>query len=222
MSFSCEDNDISRFSMMDRIGNSLLTVRDLYIFTIGFRHSDLDIIDDGLRIFITWIIRSDDREICHLAGNLTHLIAAELGAVSPTSKQAYQSVRVIFLQCSKKALKRHGIVRIIDHQRKFVGYLDHLNTTFHLGYFQRFDDILFRYFEMTADGDGCQGIVNTEFARNIDLHRKIKKSLYMVGNSKISFSSHQFRIFCTEIRFFRKSVCLKLTGMAIDNTFGPI
>ena len=70
---------------------------------------------------------------------------------------------------------------------------------------------------MTADGNGCQGIVDAEFTRNINLNREVQKSLHMVGNSKISFSSHKFCIFCTKIRFFRKSVSFKSTGVSLHN-----
>ena len=56
MALSGKDDDISRLTVMDRVGDRLFTIRDLYIFSICFCHSDLDIIDDGLWILISRII----------------------------------------------------------------------------------------------------------------------------------------------------------------------
>ena len=126
-------------------------------------------------------------------------------------------MRIIFLQCSEKTLQRHGIMCVIDHQCEFVRYLDHLNTTFDSGHLQSFDDILLGYLKMTADGNGSQRIVNAELTRNIDLHRKIHKSLHMIGNSQIALSSNESGVLCTEICFFGKSVGFKFAGVAFDN-----
>ena len=126
-------------------------------------------------------------------------------------------MRIIFLQCSEKALQRHGIMCVIDHQCEFVRYLDHLNTAFDPGHLQSFDDILLGYLKMAADGNGSQRIVNAELTWNIDLHRKIHKSLNMIGNSQIPLSSNESGALCTEICFFGKSIGFKFTGVAFDN-----
>ena len=70
---------------------------------------------------------------------------------------------------------------------------------------------------MAADGNGSQRIVNAELTWNIDLHRKIHKSLNMIGNSQIALSSNESGALCTEICFFGKSIGFKFTGVAFDN-----
>ena len=121
--------------MMDRIGDGFFSVRNLYIFSIGFCHTNLDIIDDRLWFFITWIIRGNDGKVCKLSGNLSHLIAAKLRSVASASKQTYQSVGMIFFQSGQKTLQSHGIMRVIDHQSKIIGYFYHFDTAFYLSYF---------------------------------------------------------------------------------------
>ena len=125
-------------------------------------------------------------------------------------------MRIIFLQCSEKALQRHGIMCVIDHQCEFVRYLDHLNTAFDPGHLQSFDDILLGYLKMVADGNGSQRIVNAELTWNIDLHRKIHKSLNMIGNSQIPLSSNESGALCTEICFFGKSIGFQITSMSLN------
>ena len=50
MAFSGQYNNVSRFSMVDGIGNCFLTVADLHIFSTGFCNSGLNIVYDLLRI----------------------------------------------------------------------------------------------------------------------------------------------------------------------------
>ena len=90
---------------------------------------------------------------------------------------------------------------IIDHQGKLIGHLHHLNTAFYFGYLQGFQNILFGNLEMTADCNGCQGIVDAEFTWNVNFHREIHKSLQMVGNSKISLAANQLGVLCAKVCF---------------------
>ena len=58
-------------------------------------------------------------------------------------------------------------MRIVDHQRKFIGDMYHLDTALYFGIFEGFDDILTGYLKVTADGNRSQGIVDAEFTRQI-------------------------------------------------------
>ena len=76
--------------------------------------------------------------------------------VSSAAKQTYKSVRMILSQRCKKAFQCHCVMCIVNHQRKFIGYFDHLYTTFDSGNFECSDDILLRNFKMTANCDCSQ------------------------------------------------------------------
>ena len=125
---------------------------------------------------------------------------------------------MVLPQCGKQALQCHGIVCVIDHQGELIRNLHHLDTAFHLCYLQRLDDIFLRHLEMAADGNGCQGIINAEFSRNIDFHRKIHKPFHVIGNSKVSLSSHQLRVRSTQICFRGKSVRFQCTGVSLNDS----
>ena len=106
---------------------------------------------------------------------------------------------MIFSQSCEKTLQCHRIVRVVDHQSKLIGYLDHLDTSFDSRYFESFDDVFLGNLEMTADGDRSQGIVNAEFTWNIDFYREVHKTFDMVGNSQISFAADHMCIFCAKV-----------------------
>ena len=76
------------------------------------------------------------------------------------------------------------VVMEVSSQGKLIGHHHHLNTAFYFGYLQGFQNILFGNLEMTADCNGCQGIVDAEFTWNVNFHREIHKSLQMVAKVK--------------------------------------
>ena len=142
MSLTGQNNNISRFSVVDRIGDRFLTVYDLHIFTVSPGHSCFYIINNSLGLLIPWVIRGNDRQICQLSCHLSHFITAKPGAVSSTSEQAYQSVWMIFPQCGQKAFQCHCIMCVIDHQCKVLRHLHHFNTSLYPCHFQSLQDIL--------------------------------------------------------------------------------
>ena len=85
-------------------------------------------------------------------------------------------------------------MRVIDHQGEIVGYFFHLDSSLYFCIFQCLAYVFFGYVEMSADRNGGQGIVNTEFSWQIDLYREIKKSLQLIGNTQYAFLGQQFRI----------------------------
>ena len=56
MSLAGKDNDVAWLSMMDRIGDRLLTVTDFYIFALCFGNSCLDVVDDRLRLLESRVV----------------------------------------------------------------------------------------------------------------------------------------------------------------------
>ena len=191
MTFSGQHNNISRFSVMDGIGDGLLPVNDLHILSAGFRDSRPDIVDDGLGLLIPGIVGGDDGQIRQPAGNLSHLKTPLPGPVAAAAEKAHQPVGMILPQSGQQAFQAHGVVGVIDHQRKFIGNLHHLNASLHLRHLQSPHNILLGYLKMTADGDGCQGIIDTEPSRQINFHREIHQSLHLIGNSQHAFSGNQ-------------------------------
>ena len=57
MSFSCQNDHISRLSVFDRVADRLFPITDLDIFSIGLSDSLFDVVDDRLRILEPRIVR---------------------------------------------------------------------------------------------------------------------------------------------------------------------
>ena len=188
--------------MMNGVSNSFFPIDDLNIFSFCLADTCFDIINNRLRLFISRVIGCDDRQICQFTGHFSHLKPAVTGTVTTTAKQTYQTVRFIFSQCGKKGFQAHRIVCIIDHQSEIIRYLFHLDSALYFCTFQGFAYVFFRYVKMSADCNSRQRIVNTEFSRKIDLHRKIQQSLQIIGDSQHSF-------FCKQFRIDRAKVCLR-------------
>ena len=97
MPFSCKDNDISRLSVVDGIGNGFFSVNDLYVFAFRPADAGLNVVNDRLGLLISWIIGGNDGQVCQLPLDLSHLISAQLGTVSAAAEKTYQTVGLVFL-----------------------------------------------------------------------------------------------------------------------------
>ena len=108
---------------------------------------------------------------------------------------------------------------IIYHKRERIRDFYHLDPPLYFCSFESFLDIFHTDSEMTADGNGSQRIVDTEFAGKIDLHRKIHKSFRLIGNSQRAFSCNEMQIFCTKISLLTETESFQPAGMALQHFF---
>ena len=221
MSFSGQHDHISRLSVGNGITDGLLAVTDLHVFSGGFSNPHLDIINDGLGLLKPGIIGCDDGQIRQPPGHLAHLVSAVFGTVPPASEETHQTGWMVFLQGGQKAFQAHGIMGVIDHQGKVIRHLHHLDPSLDLRRLQCLLDHLRLYPEMSAHCNGCQGIVDAECPRNVDLHIKIHGSADMIRDSQIARSGYQVGILRPKVRFFRKPEGLHPAVRATEHVLIP-
>ena len=200
--------------MVDGIGNGLLSVANLHIFTVRLRNPGFDIVDDRLRLLRPGIVGSNDRQIRHPSADLAHLVPPGFRPVAAAAEETDQSVRVVGAQRPQQAFQRHGIVGIIDHQGKFVGYLHHLRPPFHLRRRKRVLHRLPVHAEMPADGNRCECIVDVESARGSNLHGKLDQPFRRKAHSKAASLIQKSDILRPQIRRRIDPVSFKLAGTA--------
>ena len=201
--------------MGDGIADRLFSVRNLHIGALCFLHADLDILYDGKGFLKPRIIRCNDREIRQPPADLPHLIAAQFRTIAAAAEETYQPVRFIFSECSKKALKGHGIMGVIDHQRELLRHLYHLNSPLHMGLFQRRLNIFYRYFKMAADGDGTERVIDAETPRCRHLRMEIQKALYIKGHPQFPGLLYQRQILCPQGCLLMETVGFQRTGVIL-------
>ena len=104
MSLACQNNDISRLSMVNGICNGFFSVADFNITAAGLLYACLDILDNILGFFKSGIIRSDNGQIGIISTDFSHLKTAYFRTVSAASKQTYEPLRLILSKRCQKAL----------------------------------------------------------------------------------------------------------------------
>ena len=124
---------------------------------------------------------------------------------------------MIFLQRGQKALQRNGIVRIVDHQRKRVADLHELDSSLGLRAQKRRADVLRRYAEVMADGNGGERIVDAEPSRRRHLAGELHLSLRVKPDAELSGLFNQLQILRVEIILPSEAVALRPAGTALQN-----
>ena len=117
MAFSCQDNDISRFSMGNAVADGFLSVTDFHILSFGAPDADFDVINNRLGFLVSGVIGSNDRQVCQFSADLSHLIAAQAGAQYEEIHELSRQERMeefMFL-----GLRLTGGVRTAEFERRF-------------------------------------------------------------------------------------------------------
>ena len=120
MSFTCKHNDIPRLPVVNGIGDGFFPVTDFNIIPLGLIDAGFNILYNILGFLKPRIIGCDNGKVRIGSADFPHLKPPEHRAVSPTAKHTHQPLWLIFPQGSQKALKAHGIMGIINQQRKAI------------------------------------------------------------------------------------------------------
>ena len=143
---------------------------------VRFFHAHQNILNNIVHVFKPGVIGGNHRQIGQTAAHFAHFVPADLRAVTARAEEAHKALGVIFPKGRQNAFHTHGIVGVIDQQRKVPGYRHRLHPAFYVDIVKPVAHGLFVTIKVTAHRHGRQGVIHAKAPRNTHIQRKVQRA----------------------------------------------